>query len=212
MAANALSAAASTRLRRCLLSETRALPSSRSAFHSSRPTNSAIGKRLITLPPDVTIEVMDLDLVPYTNSRKHVVVKGPKGTLEMPLQPFISFGVAPVEGSEMRRLQVLCEDPAKNKFQRAMWGTTNALVSNMIEGVADGISVIVRLVGVGYRATMIEGALDLKLGYSHQILLPVPDAVSVVVQNPQRLKIMGMDKQTVMKFASLIRSWRPPEP
>ncbi|KAI9027840.1 ribosomal protein L6, alpha-beta domain-containing protein [Hyaloraphidium curvatum] len=181
------------------------------AFHATRPSQSYVGKRLITLPKEVTVKVEDLDIAPATNSRRHVVVTGPKGTLKMPIFPFISFDETPVQESDMRRLKVMCEDP-KEKKQRQMWGTTNALVTNMVEGVSDGVSLIVRLVGVGYRATLVDNKLDLKLGYSHQILVPVPDGVTVAVQNPQRIKLSGIDWPLVTKFASQIRAWRPPEP
>jgi large subunit ribosomal protein L6 len=164
------------------------------------------------MPPDVTLEVKEGELVTFTKSRKHVAVTGPKGTLTMPLHPFISFEATSVEGSTMRRLKVICEEADKKKFNRSMWGTTNALLTNMIDGVTDGCSIMVRLVGVGYRAALVDGALDLKLGYSHQILLPVPSTVTVQVQNPQRLRISGIDWHEVTKFASEIRAWRPPEP
>lgn len=188
-------------------------PACRAAFHASAPAASNVGKRLISLPPEVSVEIKDLDeVVPFTKSRRHAVVSGPKGSLKLPLHPFIALETTAVEGTNIRRLKVLCDGADKRKFNRSMWGTTNALLTNMVEGVSDGVSVIVRLVGVGYRATMVEGGLDLKLGYSHQILLPIPKSVTVTAQNPQRLKISGIDWHEVTKFASQIREWRPPEP
>jgi large subunit ribosomal protein L6 len=102
-------------------------------------------------------------------------------------------------------------DPTDKK-QRAMWGTTRALLNNSILGVTEGFTVPVRFVGVGYRAQLDGDVLSLKLGYKDPIVLSVPSGVTVQVVNPTRLMLSGVDLQQMTQFAATIRKWRPPEP
>ncbi|CAO3574241.1 unnamed protein product [Mortierella alpina] len=103
------------------------------------------------------------------------------------------------------------------KEQRAMWGTTRALIANAITGVTEGYTVPVRLVGVGYRATLEDGAnnrkkLSMKLGYSHQVEIEIPEGVQCSTPLPNKIMLQGNDIQKVKEFAFKIRKWRPPEP
>jgi large subunit ribosomal protein L6 len=108
--------------------------------------------------------------------------------------------------------------------QREMWGTTRAYLHNHILGVSEGHTAILRMVGVGYRATVentattvepeFEGQqfVSLKVGYSHPIELPVPKGVKASTPQPTRILLEGPEKEVIMQFAANIRKWRVPEP
>lgn len=114
-------------------------------------------------------------------------------------------------------------DP-KIKQQREMWGTTRAYINNYIIGVSEGHTTILKLVGVGYRATVettattVESEYDgqqfvnLKVGYSHPIELGIPKGVTASCPQPTRILLEGMDKEVIKQFAAHIRKWRVPEP
>ncbi|KAJ3212111.1 hypothetical protein HDU67_004069, partial [Dinochytrium kinnereticum] len=174
---------------------------------------------------------------------RQVLVTGPLGTLSMPLHPFVQIHQpGPDEPMPNRRpldveeeeedgeveaaqpiVLVKVADP-ESRDQKTMWGTTRALIRNMVEGVSEGFTVPVQLVGVGYRAALepppkaLPGQPDgrpkvsLKLGYSHPVELEVPAGVEVRVPVPQRLVIQGADLGLITQFAAKIRAWRPPEP
>lgn len=95
-----------------------------------------------------------------------------------------------------------------------MWGLTRSVLQNLVLGVTEGHSAILRLVGVGYRATMEDDGrkLSLKVGFSHPVELPVPEGVRCSVPMPTRILLEGCDKVKVMDFAASIRDWRKPEP
>ncbi|KAK4940974.1 54S ribosomal protein L6 mitochondrial [Elasticomyces elasticus] len=113
---------------------------------------------------------------------------------------------------------------ASERHQRSMWGTMRALIQNTISGVSEGHLCIIRMVGVGYRATIEETAItktpaypgqkfvNLKLGYAHPIEMPIPQGVKASVPQPTRILLEGCDKQVIKQFAAEIRVWRKPEP
>jgi large subunit ribosomal protein L6 len=115
-------------------------------------------------------------------------------------------------------------EDSKNRQQREMWGTTRAYVNNYIVGVSEGHTAILKLVGVGYRASIeptattteseYEGQqfVNLKVGYSHPIELGIPKGVSASCPQPTRILLEGMDKEVLKQFAAHIRKWRVPEP
>ncbi|KXS16945.1 ribosomal protein L6 [Gonapodya prolifera JEL478] len=189
-------------------------------FSTSTPTHSKIGQRLLTFPADVKISVLngpETALPDEGTDSRTILVTGPKGEISFPLQPFVSVRTLPIEGSTSKRLQLSVLDP-KSRPQKAMWGTTNSILSSMITGVTEGFSLTLRLVGVGYRASIATNpstgapAVDLKLGYSHPVLVDIPPGVTCTVITPQRLRLQGIDVQKVTQFAAQIRKWRPPEP
>lgn len=127
--------------------------------------------------------------------------------------------------TEARRAYVTVEDRNQRK-QREMWGTTRAYLQNHILGVSEGHNAILRLVGVGYRAS-VEPASNittvspsypgqefvvLKVGYSHPIELPIPLGVKASTPQTTRILLQGCEKEVVMQFAAIIRKWRVPEP
>jgi large subunit ribosomal protein L6 len=98
------------------------------------------------------------------------------------------------------------------KQSRAMWGTTRALVNNMVTGVSTGFSVNLEITGVGYRAQVQGNTLNLQLGYSHDIPFPIPGDVRITCDRPTVITVSGADRQRVGQIAADIRAYRPPEP
>jgi large subunit ribosomal protein L6 len=132
-------------------------------------------------------------------------VQGPKGTLERDFSPAI--GIA-VEGS-----QVLVTRSTDNPTDRALHGTTRALVNNMITGVSTGFEKILEVDGVGYRAELSGQNLTLYVGYSHPVVVQPPDGITFEVDTKTRqVKIKGFDKEQIGQIAADIREIRPPEP
>jgi large subunit ribosomal protein L6 len=101
---------------------------------------------------------------------------------------------------------------SSSKQARAMWGTTRALIHNMVTGVSKGFTVGLEINGVGYRAAVQGGTLNLQLGYSHDVAFPIPSDVTIACERPTIITIRGADRQRVGQVAAEIRAWRPPEP
>lgn len=155
---------------------------------------SRIGKLPITLPSKVTFEMQG----------KEAVVKGAKGELRTAISGEVS--VALNDGK-------IVVTPANDSSRaRTMWGTTRAVLANMVKGVSDGFSVRLEISGVGYRAAVDKGVLTLALGFSHEIKYAVPQGITVVAEKPTTLLVSGFDKQKVGQVAAVIRSLRKPEP
>jgi large subunit ribosomal protein L6 len=156
---------------------------------------SRVGKKMIEIPSGVDVTV----------SGQQVSVKGTKGTLTHTLPDTI---VPHLEGKELN-FTTARED---NKLS-AIWGTSRALVRNMIEGVTKGYTIQLKLVGVGYRASMQGQKLNMTLGYSHPVNIDVPQGIAVEVSKDQtEVTINGTDKQRVGEFAAFVRGKRAPEP
>lgn len=160
---------------------------------------SRIGKLPISIPAGVTVSV---------NDKNHVHVKGPKGELALAADPDIALEHSE-DGLTVSR-------PTDQKRHRSLHGLTRSLVANMVHGVSEGYKKELEVIGVGYRADVQNGILELALGFSHPIYFLPPDgisisAVSVRGQNP-RVTIDGIDKQLVGQVAAKIRGLRPPEP
>ncbi|HKK29835.1 MAG TPA: 50S ribosomal protein L6 [Alphaproteobacteria bacterium] len=102
----------------------------------------------------------------------------------------------------------------RNSHQRAraMWGTYRAQAANIVKGVSEGWSKKLEISGVGYRASVEGKNLKLQLGYSHDVIYPIPDGIEVKCERPTLVTITGHDKQQVGQVAAEIRAWRPPEP
>lgn len=156
---------------------------------------SRIGKKAIPVPPAVTVNLQS----------GLVAVKGPKGQLECPHDK--RFRVTIVEG-------VLTIDrPSDGKKDRALHGLYRALINNMVVGVTNGFKKTLEIQGVGYRAKSVGGNLELSLGYSHPVVLAIPQGISVAVdEKANRVEISGIDRQKVGQFAANIREVRRVEP
>ena len=100
----------------------------------------------------------------------------------------------------------------KTKEARSMWGMSRTMVSNICEGVTQGFTKKLELVGVGYRAQMKGKQLSMALGYSHDVDFDVPEGIEIKTPKPTEIEISGIDKQQVGQTAAVIRSFRPPEP
>ncbi|MGI8710717.1 MAG: 50S ribosomal protein L6 [Acidimicrobiales bacterium] len=156
---------------------------------------SRIGKAPIPVPGGVDV----------TLSGQHVSVKGPKGALERDLPGTITVRQ---DGD-----QLVVERPDDERETRAMHGLVRSLVNNMVLGVTDGFVKQLEIIGVGYRATARgNDALDLALGFSHPVVVKAPAGVTFEVPAPNRVDVLGSDKELVGQVAADIRKLRKPEP
>ena len=155
---------------------------------------SRVGKKLVAVPSGVTANI----------EGQTVKVKGPKGALQVVLHGDVS---AKLEGGGVR------VDP-RNDSQgaRAMWGTYRALVAKVIEGVTKGYERKLEISGVGYRAALQGKNLQVQLGYSHDIVYPIPEGITIAVPKPTEIVVTGVDQQKVGHVAAEIRAFRKPEP
>lgn len=155
---------------------------------------SRIGNRPISVPSGVELKVAD----------GGIEVKGPKGQLRTELPREIEIEVADD--------QIRFSRPDDKTKTRALHGLARALVSNMVTGVTTGFTRELEIQGVGYRAEARGQTLNLLLGLSHPVDMPVPEGLSVKVENNTKILIEGIDKEQVGQFAADVRRLRPPEP
>jgi len=155
---------------------------------------SRIGKQAIAIPDGVTVTLQDAA----------IEVKGPKGTLTGPLPSEVE---AKVEDGK-----VVFAQRVEDKQTRAIFGLTRALTNNMVMGVTNGFAKELEIQGVGYRADVRGKNLNLTLGFSHPVEMPVPEGLAVKMDGNTKIRIEGIDKQQVGQFAAEIRKLRPPEP
>ena len=155
---------------------------------------SRIGRKPIAVPAGVDVKIDG-----------HVVtVKGPKGTLT---KSFHKDMIIKLEGNE-----IIVERPTEDKLHKSLHGLTRTLVSNMVEGVTHGFSKSLDIDGIGYRAQKQGKNLVMNLGYSHQVIVPEIDGITIDVPTQNKIVISGPDKQKVGQFAAEVREKRPPEP
>ena len=155
---------------------------------------SRIGKKPIAVPAGITANV----------AGQRVKVKGPKGALEVVLHDDVTVKL---DGG---RIKI---DPRnETKRARAQWGTSRTLVANLIAGVTKGFEQRLEINGVGYRAAVQGKNLQLALGYSHDVVYPIPDGIAIAAPKPTEIVVTGIDKQKVGQVAAEIRAFRPPEP
>ena len=133
-----------------------------------------------------------------------VTVKGPKGELTLNVHPDMSVVI---EDAEIR-----VERPSDHKDHRALHGLTRSLIANMVEGVTDGYSKTLEIIGVGYRADAKGKGITLNLGFSHPIEYTPVDGIKLECPNQTTIVVSGIDKQKVGQTAAELRAFRPPEP
>jgi large subunit ribosomal protein L6 len=155
---------------------------------------SRVGKYPVTVPAGVSV----------TLNGDELVAKGKLGELKLNISTHID---AKIEGN-----LISVSPKSEEKFARAMWGTTRALLNNMVKGVSEGFSRRLEINGVGYRADVQGKKLTLKLGYSHDVVYDIPADVNIVAEKPTLLVVSGADRQKVGQVAAEIRSYRGPEP
>ena len=155
---------------------------------------SRIGRKPIAIPAGVTVTV----------DGNNVTVTGPKGTLNSTVNPAMNVAI---EGATV--VVSRPDDEAKN---RSLHGLTRTLIANMVEGVTNGFTKELEVLGVGYRVAKQGTNLVMNLGYSHQVIMSENDDIKIEVPDPNKIKIIGIDKQKVGQFAAEVREKRPPEP
>ena len=108
--------------------------------------------------------------------------------------------------------KIVVKPRSTSKRARMSWGTSRALVNNLVLGVSDGFSKTLEITGVGYRAAVQGKTLNLQLGFSHDVNFPIPEGISINCEGQTTIVISGADKQAVGQVAAVIRSYRKPEP
>jgi large subunit ribosomal protein L6 len=155
---------------------------------------SRIGKNPVPIPAGVQVQL----------AGQVLTARGALGSLSLAVSGDVTATVA--DG------KVTIAPNGDSKRARSMWGTTRALVSNMVTGVATGFTRTLEINGVGYRAAVQGNVLNLQLGYSHDIPYPIPQDVKIACERPTLISITGADRQRVGQVAAEIRAYRPPEP
>lgn len=156
---------------------------------------SRVGNKLIVVPEGVKVEVTDDNTVTVT---------GAKGTLVNKFSPFITI--------DMNGNEIKVSRQNEQKAVKQLHGTTRALIANMIEGVHNGYSKDLEVVGIGYRAAMQGKKLVLNVGYSHPVEIEGEEGVTIETPSQNSIKVSGIDKERVGEIAARIRAVRKPEP
>jgi large subunit ribosomal protein L6 len=155
---------------------------------------SRIGKKPVAIPTGVTATV----------EGQTVKMKGPKGALALVLPDDVTV--------KMDKGAIKVDPKTETQRGRAMWGTSRTLVANLVTGVTKGFEDKLEITGVGYRASVQGKNLQIALGYSHDVVYPIPEGIAIATPKPTEILITGMDKQKVGQVAAEIRGFRPPEP
>jgi large subunit ribosomal protein L6 len=155
---------------------------------------SRIGKKPVTIPSGVTATV----------EGQTVKMKGPKGQLQFVVHDDVEV--------KFESGQVKVAPRTETNRARALYGTARAQIANLVAGVTKGFEKKLEITGVGYRAAMQGKNLQLALGYSHDVVYPIPEGISIAVPKPTEIMISGNDIQRVGQVAAEIRAYRPPEP
>ena len=155
---------------------------------------SRIGKKPVAIPAGVTATVQG----------QHIAIKGAKGELKFTAPDEVTVTY------ENNAIQVVPR--SQTKRARAMWGTARAQVNNLVTGVTKGFERKLEINGVGYKAAVAGRNLNLSLGYSHDVIFPIPAGITIVAAKPTELTVSGIDRREVGQVCAEIRGYRPPEP
>jgi large subunit ribosomal protein L6 len=155
---------------------------------------SRIGNKAIAIPAGITANI----------EGQTVKVKGPKGALQVVLHDDIA--------AKLEDGRIVVDPRAETKRARSQWGTSRTLIANLIAGVTKGFERRLEINGVGYRAAVQGKNLQIALGYSHDIVYPIPEGIAIATPRPVEIVISGVDRQKVGQVAAEIRDYRPPEP
>ena len=155
-------------------------------------------KKPILIPTGVDVKI----------DGQNIEVKGPKGTLSYDAHPLVSIAIEEESGEKFIIAKVKSE---KDSFERAIWGTTRSNISNLVQGVVEGFSKELEVVGVGYKVNLQGKTLVINVGFSHPVNVEVPDELKVSVEK-NNIKIEGIDKALVGLFAANVRKIKKPEP
>jgi large subunit ribosomal protein L6 len=154
---------------------------------------SRIGRLPITVPSGVTVAIKD----------NQVSVKGPKGEINQAFVPGMKI--------QLKDSKLTVERPDDTKENRALHGLTRALLNNMVVGVTKGWDKTLEIVGVGYRAEKAGDKIVLRVGYSHLVEVQPLPGVTLALDGPSRIKVQGVNKETVGEMAAELRAIRPPD-
>ena len=155
---------------------------------------SRVGKKPVPVPSGVTANV----------EGQTVKVKGPKGALQLVLHNDVA--------ATLEKGAIKIDPRSETKRARALWGTSRTLVANLIAGVTKGFERRLEIAGVGYRAAVQGKNLQIALGYSHDIVYPIPEGITIAAPKPTEIVVTGIDRQKVGQVAAEIRDFRKPEP
>ncbi len=155
---------------------------------------SRIGKQPVSIPDKVKVSV----------NNGVVLVEGPKGKVQKTFAPVVKVTISDKK--------VTFAPTEETRFANAMYGTVRSVVAGMVKGVSEGYTKELEIQGVGFKAALKGKQLDLALGYSHPILMDIPEGIKVTVTDQTKLKVEGADKQLVGAVTAEIRSYYPPEP
>ena len=155
---------------------------------------SRVGKKPIPIPSGVTVTINGSDME----------VKGPKGTLTMPMLDDVIYSI--------KEDEILVTPVGPTQQARAAWGMQRTMVQNLVTGVTEGFTKVLEITGVGYRAAAQGKKLNMKLGYSHDVDIEIPQDLEVKTPDATTVEISGIDRQKVGQLAAEIRRWRKPEP
>jgi large subunit ribosomal protein L6 len=155
---------------------------------------SRIGKKPVAIPTGVTANV----------EGQTVKVKGPKGALQLVLHGDVE--------AKMDKDGIKIDPRNETTRARSQWGTSRTLVANLMQGVTKGFEENLEITGVGFRAAVQGKNLQLQLGFSHDVVYPIPEGITIAAAKPTEIKITGSDKQKVGQVAAEIRAFRGPEP
>ena len=155
---------------------------------------SRVGKKSVVIPAGVTANV----------DGQTVKVKGPKGAVQLVLHGDV--------GAKLEAGGIKIDPRNETKLARALWGTSRALIANLVTGVTKGFEQRLEITGVGYRASVQGKNLQIALGFSHDVVYPIPAGITIVTPKPTEIVVTGIDKQKVGQVAANIRDYRPPEP
>ena len=155
---------------------------------------SRVGKYPVAIPAGVTIDI----------AGRTLTTSGKLGRMSLELTDRVDVTVADGKVSVTPR--------GNGSPARMMWGTTRALVANMVQGVSQGYTKSMEITGTGYRAAVSGSTLTINLGFSHDVVYAIPAGITITCERPTAIKVAGMDKRQVGQVAAEIRAWRPPEP
>ena len=155
---------------------------------------SRVGKYPVEIPAGVQVAL----------AGRTLIAKGKLGELKLELTDNVE---ATIDGGKVAIAPRGNSTPA-----RMMWGTTRANVANMVKGVSTGYSKSMEITGTGFRAAVQGNNLVLNLGYSHDVVYPIPTGIKITCEKPTAVKVEGVDKRQVGQVAAEIRGWREPEP
>ena len=155
---------------------------------------SRIGKQPVPIPDKVKVDIKDTT----------IHVEGPRGKVHKTFAPVVTITISDKK--------VLVAPIGDTRFANAMYGTARSIIASMVKGVTAGFSKDLEIQGVGFKANLKGKQLDLALGYSHPIVMEIPDGIKLTVIEGTRIKVEGCDKQLVGAVTAEIRSYYPPEP